>query len=269
MFTVALIGPDGVGKSTIARQLAETLPFRAKYVYMGVNLECSTVMLPTTRLILEIKRACGRRPDMAGPADPTRVTPRPRGLIRRVLHGVKSVARLINQVAEERFRQIVIGYHLLHRTVVLLDRDFFADYYAYDIDGSNGDRPLTRRIHGFMLRRFYRRPDLVMLLDAPGETLFARKHEGTPELLDRRRQDYLRLRDVLPHFQVVDATRALEQVVEDVQERICEFRRTCMERHSKNGSLETVARSVSEGSTSEGCAADKPSLTHRATVEQI
>ena len=56
MFTVALIGPDGAGKSTIGRKLQEISPLPMKYVYMGVNLESSNLVLLTTRLLLEIKR---------------------------------------------------------------------------------------------------------------------------------------------------------------------------------------------------------------------
>src|SRR5690606_16626163 len=50
VFTVALIGPDGAGKSTISRKVVEMLDIPAKYLYMGVNLEASNLMLPTTRL---------------------------------------------------------------------------------------------------------------------------------------------------------------------------------------------------------------------------
>ena len=97
VFTVALVGPDGAGKSTIARQLVgHKLPLPVKYVYMGVNLDSSNLVLPTTRLILEIKRARGGRPDMAGPPDRTRVKPRAKGMVKRVAAGLKSGLRLAN-----------------------------------------------------------------------------------------------------------------------------------------------------------------------------
>ena len=220
MFTVAIIGPDGAGKTTVARRLEATLPFSAKYVYMGVNLEASSLLLPTTRLILAIKKGLGRRPDMSGPPDPTRRKARPRGPVRRFLAAVKSAVRMTNQLMEEAFRKLVVRWHLVRGRVVLQDRDFFADYYAHDVAGRPG-LPLANRIHGFMLRHFYRRPDVVVCLDADGRTAFDRKGEGTGELFEQRRREYHGLRECVEHFELIDAARPLETVVADVRRVIC------------------------------------------------
>jgi len=51
-----------------------------------------------------------------------------------------------------------------------------------------------------------------MLLDAPGEVLFARKGEGTPELLDRRRRDYAAMGEFANSRVVrIDVSTSLEQ----------------------------------------------------------
>ena len=57
----------------------EPLPLPVKRIYMGVNLEASSLMLPTTRLLLAAKRARGRRPDLvaAACATPSRARRRP------------------------------------------------------------------------------------------------------------------------------------------------------------------------------------------------
>lgn len=227
MFTVAIIGPDGAGKTTIARQLERALPVRAKYLYMGINLETSNLVLPTTWLFLTLRRMRGIRPDMTGPRDPARTTLRPAGRLRAAAVTVKQSLRLINQVAEEWFHQAVAGFYRLRGYVVLSDRDFFADYYAYDVANPDPRRPVTSRIHGFVLRRFYRRPDLVILLDAPPETMFARKGEATLELLQQRRQEYLQLKNAVRHFEVVDASGPLEEVAREVRDRICRLSLTC------------------------------------------
>ncbi|MDQ4078675.1 MAG: hypothetical protein M3220_20845, partial [Chloroflexota bacterium] len=99
MFTVALIGADGAGKTTVGKRLEGALPLPAKYIYMGINLESSNLVLPTTRLILEVKRLRGGRPDMGGPPDPTRLRVENKGTLKRTLAGLKSAVRMTNWIA--------------------------------------------------------------------------------------------------------------------------------------------------------------------------
>jgi thymidylate kinase len=226
MFTVALIGPDGAGKTTIGRQIEHVLPLPVKYVYMGVNLDSSNHMLPTTRLIKAIKRARGAAPDVTGPPDPNRIRARPKGLARRTLAGLKSTLRMTNRIAEEWFRQFLAWYYQWSGNIVLFDRHFFSDYYAYDIANNGADRRFSDRVHGFLLERVYPKPDLVIYLDAPAEVLFARKGEGTVAALERRRQEYLAMRDVVKHFAVVDASQPQEAVARDVTKLIWDFYNT-------------------------------------------
>lgn len=223
MFSVALIGADGAGKTTVGRRLEEAFPALIKYVYMGVNLESSNLVLPTTRLLLEIKRALGRRPDMRGPPDPTRTELRPDGVSKRVVRSVKLSLRLMNQLGEEWFRQLVAWVYRRCGYVVLFDRHFFFDYYAHDIANDDRNRRLTSRIHGFALKHLYPQPDLVIFLDAPAEVLFARKGEGSVALLRHRRQEYLALGRFVRHFFIVDVTRPADDVVQDVAVIIQEF----------------------------------------------
>jgi len=223
MFTVALTGPDGSGKSTITHRLEKELPIPVKYVYMGVNLESSNMVLPTTRLILELKRLSGGRPDMGGPPDPNK--PRPRGA-KRVFKEFKTSLRMLNLMAEEWYRQLIVWQYVRRGYVVLSDRHFFCDYYAHDVAGDRKRRPLANQLHGYMLDRFYPRPDLMIFLDAPAEVLFARKGEGTVELLESRRQEYLALRHVVPQFAEVDVTQSIDQVTRQVADLILDFYRT-------------------------------------------
>ncbi len=223
MFTVALIGPDGAGKTTIGRQIEHTLPLPVKYVYMGVNLDSSNYMLLTTRLLKAIKRARGAAPDVAGPPDPNRVRARPKGFVKYTLAGLKSGLRMTNRIGEEWFRQALAWYYQRRGNIVLFDRHFFSDYYAYDIANQRADRRLSDRIHGFILNRVYPKPDLVIYLDAPAEVLFARKGEGTIEALERRRQEYMSLQGVVKHLALVDATQPQEVVAREVTNLIRDF----------------------------------------------
>lgn len=107
--------------------------------------------------------------------------------------------------------------------VVVFDRHFFCDYYASAVAPGRPPRALDARLHGYVLRRWYPRPDLTLFLDAPPEVLVARKAGETVERLARRRLEYLDLRDVMPAFQVVDADRPVGDVVDDVVGRIVAF----------------------------------------------
>jgi thymidylate kinase len=223
--TVALIGADGAGKTSVARRLEQGTSLRVKYLYMGANPEAANHKLPTTRLIVKIKRLLGKETHAGGPPDPQRRKAPARNPLRRAVAALKSMLRLLNHVGEEWYRQVIAWRYRRSGYVVVFDRHFFPDHYAHDIGGSaGGHRPLARRIHGYLLRRFYPRPDLIIVLDAPAQVLFERKGEGTVELVERRRQEYFRLRGVVPHFVVVDANRPLDAVVQDVTDIIGAFR---------------------------------------------
>jgi thymidylate kinase len=213
MVTVALVGPDGSGKSTVARRLVDELGLPVRTIYMGVSAESSDVLLPTTRLARRLKRWTGSPPDTAGPRDPARPRRRGGSPLRRAARGARGIARLGNRLAEEWYRQLVATRSSRAGRVVVFDRHFLADYHAYDVAAT--ERSVEQRIHGWALRRLPR-PDLVIYLDAPAEVLLARKGEGSLEVLERRRGDYLALRGVVPRFAVVDATQPLDAVVAEV-----------------------------------------------------
>jgi len=213
MTTIALIGPDGAGKSSITRRVAERLPVPVSTVYMGVNLEASRLMLPTTRLALTVKRRRHGRPDMVG------ATGSERDATGGILRRTRSALRLANWIAEEWFRQAVAWTHERRGRVVLFDRHFFCDYYAADVAGRRPGRPWTSRVHGAFLAR-YPRPDMVILLDAPAQVLHDRKGEGSVESLEQMRQDYLALEPIVERFVRVDATQDPEAVTRDVVEAI-------------------------------------------------
>jgi thymidylate kinase len=207
--TVALIGCDGAGKTTVARALEREAGLDVRYLYMGVSAESSNRQLPTTRLAHAVKRSRA-----AGTSAPARAA-RP-GPVRRLRRATRSGLRLGNRLAEEWYRQLIAETYRARGEVVLFDRHFAADYHASDIAG--GNRPLARRVHGWLLDRAYPKPDLVVFLDAPPAVLHARKGEGTIESLGRRRAEYFALADrgVGGSFAVVEATQPLPRVVEEV-----------------------------------------------------
>jgi thymidylate kinase len=226
MFTVALVGADGAGKSTISRSLPDVLPLPVKSIYMGVNLHSGGPLLPTTRLLLAAKRARGQSPDLGvGAPEP----PREASASGRARAGLKGAVRLAVWISEELYRQLLAWYFSQRRGyVVVFDRDFFADFYVHDVAVTNQQRPLSKKVHGFFLHHIYRKPDLVLCLDAPAAVLVARKDEAPVEWLEKRRREYLLLENVVQSFIRIDATRPFEVVMHDVVLAIVDF-------HSKRG----------------------------------
>ena len=220
MTTVALIGADGSGKTTVAKALATALPRPVRYLYMGVSTDSSNVMLPTTRMARRLKRALGAPPDTAGPPSHEAIAARrrPRSLPRRVMRAARSVLRLGNRTAEEWYRQFVAWRWQRDGAIVIFDRHFFIDYHAYDVSATH-DRSVEQRLHGLLLGRLPK-PDLVVYLDAPGEVLKARKGEGTVEALEQRRAEYRAMAAVVPRFVEIDATEPIETVVREVADSI-------------------------------------------------
>ncbi|MGZ8750002.1 MAG: hypothetical protein ACXWYP_03890, partial [Pseudonocardia sp.] len=76
-----------------------------------------------------------------------------------------------------------------------------------------------KRPYFWVLAHLAPRPDLVLVLDLPGDVAFARKGESTPEGLEAVRQGFLALVPGL-NAEVVDAAAAPEQVRADVVARI-------------------------------------------------
>lgn len=231
MFSVALVGPDGAGKTTVGQQLKHALPRPVRYVYMGLNPDASNIMLPTTRIVQMLKRSRRRSRAPESQATASVSSPAPKRGLKRVAASVKSNLRQLNLIGEEWFRQALAFYYQRRGYIVVFDRHFLADH-----DADRDQRPQTlvwaARLRTLLRERVYPRPDLVIYLDAPAEVLFARKGEGSIELLDRRRQAYLQMQSYVKHFAVVDAVQPQDVVVDVVTKIISEFYQTTIARRT-------------------------------------
>jgi thymidylate kinase len=220
MAAIAIIGPDGAGKTTITRMLlaSSSLPF--KYVYMGINIDASNFALPTTRLAAYLKKRWGNGLPASTTAHPPTSTRRDRK--RQLISNLRAIARLVNRLADEWYRQMVSWSYQWRGYIVLYDRHFVFDFALDTAEGRN--QPFDKRLHSWCLSHLYPRPDLTVYLDAPAEVLYARKGEWTIDNLESKRQTMLRQGSTLPNFIQVDAMQPLDVVYDEVLGHIMRFR---------------------------------------------
>lgn len=142
--------------------------------------------------------------------------------VRRVYMGLwptadapRTVAVAALHVARRPFtvwRRYLTGvWHRAMGRLVVFDR------YVYDaLLPPRGSLTWLKRPYFRVLSRSCPRPDLVILLDAPGEVMHSRSGEYDPEHLAAERAQYARLAERLPHAVRVDADRPPEEVLADV-----------------------------------------------------
>lgn len=186
---VVLLGPDGVGKSTVIEGL--TGAFSAIFPG-GVKTDTPA------GLVNRPQAASGR------PHDKT-----PRGL-------VGSIAKAIYW-----FLYYTPGYYLTVSPGLRKDSLHISHRYLIDalVD------PKRYRYGGprWLLRLAWKlavKPDLIILLDAPAETIQARKREVAAEETARQCEAYRALVGALPQGRIVDATQSVDRVVAAVRDTI-------------------------------------------------
>lgn len=168
--TVALLAPDGGGKSTLVQGIRDSFQISVRSLYMGLY-----------------KRDSDSRSQRRPP-------------------GLSFVSRLVRQW----WRYLVACHHRAHGRFVLFDR------YSYDaMLPSRTPLAWHSRWRRWLLAHACPAPNLLIVLDAPGEVLYSRKREHTVALLEQQRQAYLRLA-TRPGSIVVDATQDADRVRREV-----------------------------------------------------
>ena len=227
MFTVCLVGPDGVGKTTVARRIEATLPHPVKYIYMGLNTGAANYALPTTRLWSARRRRKWRK---AGIRDfdelqrikrTSKITPIP--FYRWPDNIARKVLGLVNNIFEEWYRHFIAWVFEKRGYIVIFDRHFIYDFHGVNGNGQSSLYRAKRQIHDFILKKTISDPELVICLDAPSEIIFSRKNEFTIKEIDIKRRNYLSLAGMLDNFTIIDANKSLESVVSDASNRIIQF----------------------------------------------
>ena len=224
MFSVAIIGGDGAGKTTIGRRLERLSPLPAKYLYMGTSLRSSNHALPTSRLVLLLKRRSYRRRVLkSGGTLPEHIPARHLEYSQTKRGRIWVTARFLNRLAEAWYRQVVSLAYQMRGYVVVYDRHFLFDAAPWVSDSKVQKQERLDGLLYWILRHLFPKPHLTVFLDAPGEVLYERKGDATPKYLNRRREAFLEQGKKLDNFVAVDATQPLAKVLQDVTQHIMEF----------------------------------------------
>ena len=117
---------------------------------------------------------------------------------------------------------------------VVADFLFDKDHLFAEQNLSPDELVLYRRVHDGLQPANAPRPDLVICLDAPAEVLYNRKGEGSVAAIEKRRQEYLQLANLVEHFVVVDVTQPEDVVASQVTQLVQDFYR------ARSGGLQKV-----------------------------
>ena len=226
MSTVALIGGDGAGKTSIAKRLEEVCPLPIKYIYMGINPQAGEFSLPTTRLIYALKKR-GYKKKMEKKEDPKSEDLSSSYLVysKTVRSPIWTALRLLNRMVEAWYRQFVSIYYQLHGFIIIYDRHPLFDTAPLIKNPKKNINSRINDLNHWVMRHLFPKPKLSIYLDAPAEILHARKGEASPDYLDRQRNAFLKQGEKTANFVCIDSTQSLEKVYDDVQQQILSFHR--------------------------------------------
>jgi thymidylate kinase len=173
--SIAVVGPDGAGKTTIVDSLGTSTPFPTRIVYMGL----------TGGALRHVRRL------------------RVPGLV-----FVASVA-------------VIWGRYLRSRVEMARGRWVVFERYVYDAIAPSGiPQGRLARAGRRLFLHVLPNPDVILVLDAPGDVMYARKHEYDANTLEAWRRQFLTLPTHFRNVEIVDATRGADAVRADAVARI-------------------------------------------------
>ncbi|MGH8071827.1 MAG: dTMP kinase, partial [Candidatus Entotheonellia bacterium] len=191
---IAILGPDGAGKSTLVHHLKETLrrAFRR------------TALFHLRPGVMGWKGANGPV------TDPHAKPPHPLSL---------SLLKVLYYLLDYSLGYLIkLRLKLVRSTLVLFDRyydDLLVDPRRYRYGGPQW---LIR-----LARYFIPEPDLFLILDVSEDQLLSRKREVSPEELRRQRAAYRRLAMEVPNAVLLDGSLPPDEVAQNASEVLLDY----------------------------------------------
>jgi thymidylate kinase len=112
-------------------------------------------------------------------------------------------------------RYFLAQYHLFRGRLVVFDR------YIYDAAVPTPyPLSLANRVGRWIDGHSCPAPDVILLLDAPGEMMHQRKPSYTPEMIENWRQHFLGLERRFPQLEVIDTTKGATEVLNQAMDRL-------------------------------------------------
>lgn len=203
---LVVLGPDGCGKSTVIDALLAAVQQEFSEV------SCHHLHLPIGR----------RRKNVSGQSVTDPHAKKPYGLLLSVL---KLCCLLALYHLGSWLHRGQIG---AHGSLIVLDR-YYHDLLVDPRRFRYGGPPWLAGFVG----RWIPKPHLLVLLDAPVAVLQSRKQEVAPEETRRQCGEYRRLVAAMPFGRILDATRPVAEIVDDIRTALYRLREGG--RHAEHG----------------------------------
>jgi len=216
--TIALIGPDGVGKSTVISELSNSFPLGIKSVYMGWSDHENTLKLPTSKWLYRRYNKTKTSPITEASAD--NASPQKEQVMASTqkIHW-KQFPGIVNEIAEQYTRYFYAKYYKFRGAFVLYDR-YVYDQFIFNSTAKEEEIKPQDKILAKFFKHFFPEPNLTILLAGDAELIHQRKNELPAEEIAKRIALYEKIGSTMKNFHVIDVNVELKLEIKHITQII-------------------------------------------------